>query len=41
MEELDRAEGRVITVPPGAQVLVVQATAGAVVTRADGTIKED
>jgi len=30
-----------IDVPPGATVVVMQATADAVVTRADGTIKED
>lgn len=34
-------QDRTIDIPPGATVLVMQATADAVVTRADGTIKED
>lgn len=33
-------ETRTIELPPGAEVLIVEAVADATVTRADGTIKE-
>lgn len=38
---MEPEQEKTVVVPPGATVLVMHATADAVVTRADGSIKED